>query len=241
MKFVFIIFSLMTLSACSLNQNIAIKGVDMHSFDQGKTSFVDLETIVSLGNLKLPNSNISIKNPEEQEIGEVSVQHLDDGTSRVALRVNYEEMMKVEPTIGKTLPNGSDLSTILGNKTPLIGINILKNSRVYVGGNINGTLYAGVALNLPAFDHILSQMPMPLNQFRPVWFSKEVMGNTGIFSSPQKGQNGIAIFAKKTNPSKNEQISFNLDSTAEKIKKLDSVSLVRLNYLFNKHAILSIK
>ena len=241
MKYVFTIFLLLFLSACNLNQNIAIRGVDLHSHDINGATYVDLETIVSLGNLKLPNSIIPIKNSEQHELGEVSVQHLDDGTSRVAISINYDEASKIDSGLGKTLPNGREIPTLLENETPLIGIPISDHSRVYIGGNPQGILYSGIALNVPAFDHILTSVPVPLNLFIPFPFSEEVMGIAGIYSGPQNGENGLAIFAKKAQQTNITQKINPRGPSPKELKKMDKITLFRLNYLFSKHATLRIK
>lgn len=241
MKFVFLGFSFLFLSACNLNQNISIRGVDLHSHRSDGSTFVEMESIISLGNLNLPNSQFMIKNPNQREIGEVSIQQLDDGTNRIAVSLNYDEAEKMESTLGQTLPNGREIPSILGSKTSLTGIQILENSRIYLGGSPNDSLYAGIALNIPAFDHILSQISSPLNLFMPFNFSDAITASAGIYSSPHNQQNGIAIFAKMSqNPvsvAQNDQLQF---KTAE-FKKVDRITRFRLDYLFNKHATLRIK
>jgi hypothetical protein len=239
MKYLVFTLSLLSLSACNLNQNIAIRGLDLSSTDSSGATYVNLEAIVSLGSLKLPNTNSPIHSVN-QDIGNVSIENLADGTSRVAVTVNYDEAMKADPTLGKTLPNSRDIPALLANDTSLIGIPILQNSRVYVGGNPRGKLYAGIALNVPAFDHILSQIPLPLNLFLPFPFSNEIFGVAGIYSSKQVGQNGLAIFAKYSAPTSSTLASPSAVQATE-IEKVDNITLIRLNYLFTKHAILRIK
>jgi hypothetical protein len=238
MKFVFLSVLFLSLSACNFNQNIAIRGVDLHTHTLNGDTYVDLETILSLGNLQLADSNVAIKSSEQREIGETSIEQLDDGTSRVAVSINFDEANKLDSKLGKTLPNGREIPTLLGNENSLIDIPIFEHSHVYVGGKTNGNLYAGIALNIPAFDHILNKLNSPLNLFIPFPFSEEVLGVAGICSSPQSGQNGLAIFAKKSHALK----SGNETSPAlEEISKVDNITLFRLNYLFNKHATLRIK
>jgi len=240
MKSVVLSLFLLSLSACNLNQNIAIRGLDLSTSDSAGATYVNLEAIVSLGSLKLPSTNSAINNGNQQ-IGEIAIQTLADGTSRVAVSVNYDEAMKMDPALGKTLPNSRDIPALLSNDTSLIGIPVLQNSRVYIGGNPKGNLYAGIALNVPAFDHILSQIPASLNLFLPFPFSSEIYGVAGIYSSPQVGQNGLAIFARYSAPSSSSIASLQSSSHPTEIEKLDNITLIRLNYLFSKHAILRIK
>lgn len=241
MKFVLLSFFLLILSACNLNQNIAIRGVDLHTHKVDGNTVVDLESIVSLGNLKLPNSKIPIKNPEQRDIGEVIIQQLDDGTNRIALSINYNESEKVNSELGKTLPNGREIPTTLGNEITLNGISILENSRIYIGGNPNESIYAGIALNVPAFDHILTKITSPLNLFMSFPFSEEIMGVAGIYSSHENKQNGLAIFAKTSQSGEDHvNLKHSLVNSSE-MKKIDRITLFRLNYLFSKHATLRIK
>lgn len=239
MKYLSLCLFLLSLSACNLNQNIAIRGLDLSSSDSNGATYVNLEAIISLGNLKLPNTNSPINNGSE--IGNVSIENLADGTSRVAVTVNYDEAMKMDPTLGKTLPNNRDIPAFLANDTSMIGIPVLQNSRVYVGGNPKGKLYAGIALNVPAFDHILSQMPLALNLFLSFPFSSEIFGVAGIYSSKQVGQNGLAIFARYTAPATISSPASQSTTLPTEIEKVDNITLIRLNYLFTKHAILRIK
>lgn len=241
MKFVLLSALLLSLCACNFNQNFSIRGVDLHTHSLSGNTFVDLETILSLGNLQLANTTVAIKNSEQHEIGEVSIQQLDDGTNRVAFSINFDEANQLNSESGKSLPNGRDIPSNLGNDFASFDIPILEHSHVYVGGRTNGNYYAGIALNIPAFDHILYKIKSPLNLLIPFPFSEEVMGVAGIYSSPQVGQNGLAIFVKKSLSAKSGHESVEFLSSPEELNKLDSLSLFRLNYLFNKHATLRVK
>ena len=245
MKYVLLgvlLFSFTT--GCNLNQNVAIRGVDLHTHEAAGDTYIDLEAIVSLGNLKLPNTDSSITDPKQHVMGDFVIQHLDDGTSRIAISVNYNEASKIDNSLGKTLPNTRNTPTQLGNEIQMVGIPVLQNSRLYVGGDPQNTFYAGFALDVPVFDHILSQIPTPLNMFMLFPFSTEVFGVGGIYTSPQVGQNGFAVFAKKTQPNLSPSTvlaSQQSGSDLDELKKMDSITLFRLNYLMSKHAVLRIK
>lgn len=238
MKFVFLSVFITFLSACNLNQNVSIRGVDLHTHEQDGNTMVDLEAIVSLGNLKLPNTNFPIQSNDKQDIGEGSIQQLDDGTSRIAFSLNYNEADKLDLETGKTLPNHREIPALLASDEAFYGIQVLQNSRVYIGGNPKETLYAGVVLNVPAFDHIIAAVPEPLNLFMTFPFSSEVSGVAGIYSSPRSGENGLAVFAKKSQQDSNILASA---GTPTESQKLDRLTLFRLNYLFGRHATVRIK
>ena len=82
----------------------------------------------------------------------------------------------------------------------MIGIPILDHSRIYIGGDINKTLFVGAAIAVSSFDNLLSQIPFPLNIFYGFPFSNQVSGYAGLFTGTQAGQNGVGIFVKKTLP-----------------------------------------
>ena len=96
MKYVLLSFLLLSISACNLDQNVAIRGLDLHTHEANDLTYVDLEAIVSIGNLKLSNTTSPIQNAEHKEIGDISVQHLDDGSSRISVTVLYDEAMKMD-------------------------------------------------------------------------------------------------------------------------------------------------
>ncbi len=239
MKSICFSFCILFVSACNFNQDLSIRGVDLHTHEEEGSTYVNLETIVSLGNLKLPNSTIPIQNLEQRKIGETTVQHLEDGTSRIAVSINYEEVNKMDTELGKTLPNGREVPSLLENNPSVVGIPVLQNSRIYISSHQKDDLYAGIALNIPAFDHILTRMSAPLNLLMPFPFSEEVMGTAGIYSGPQNGQNGLAIFVKKSQSIKNAPSLF--PSIPNEIKKMNRITRLRVSYLFSKHAVLRIK
>lgn len=238
MKLVFLGLALLTLTACDLKQNVAVRGIDIHTRESEGVTIIDFEAIVSMGNLKLPNYSALINNPQSKKIGEMNTERLEDGTSRVSISVNYNEVVKNDSGLGKTLPNHREVPPLIGNLSPLSAVSVLENSRVYVGIDPSNTVYAGVALNVPAFDRILSQVPVPLNIFMNFPFSTEVFGAGGLYSSPKVGQNGLGVFAKKSRGTVFTQLA---SLTSNETNKIDPITLFRLNHLIKKHATISIK
>jgi hypothetical protein len=242
-----------SLAACGPTEKLTLKGVDISTTQVGETTYVNMEAIVMMGNLQFPNVEVPVMNPATlQSFGQMALQHLSDGSNRITVMIDYTEATKLDPTLGKTLPNGREIPTILGVKNAaLVGIPALEQSRIYVGGELKKDLFVGAAVAIPAFDNILSNVPIPLNIFFNFPFSAEVTGVGGLFTGPLKGQNGVAIFVKKSAPTATET-SFRVlasvkgetttvETPVNEIQKIDRITLFRLNRLLNKHAIVKVK
>jgi hypothetical protein len=243
-----------SLVACGPTANLELKGIDLSTSRVDEKVYVSMEAIVVMGNLKFPNMEMPVTHPNTlQPIGQMTLQHLDDGSNRVVVKVDYEQAMRLDPTLGRTLPNGREIPISLGaENAALIGIRAIEQSRIYVGGDLKKDTFMGVAVAIPAFDNVLNSVPIPLNIFYRFPFSDEVSGVAGLFTGPTKGQNGIAIFAHRavSAPASTPQILTNVSTQAKdetaliatnEIQKLNRVTLFRLNRLFNKKAIVKVK
>ena|GEM_PF-3279359 len=230
------------LTACGPAPDLSLKGVDVSTSQVGADTDVSLEAIVSLGSLQFPDVEFPVVNPKTFEpLGELDLQHLSDGTNRISISVDYSQATQLDPSLGKTLPNGREIPLALGAQdATLVGIPALENSRIYVGGDLKSDLFVGVAIAISAFDSALNQVPLPLNIFFSQPFSSELTGIAGLFTGTEKGQNGIAVFAKRSAPQAQQEESTQVASDNE-LEKLDSVTMFRLNRLFHKRATLRIK
>lgn len=258
MKFNLCIFStLLFLSACSPNGKLSLKGVDVGTSTVGSDTYVNMEAIIVMGNLKLPNIEVPILNPSNlHSLGQMALQHLDDGSNRILVSIDYDEATRLDPALGKSLPNQRELPSQLGiGKTTIVGIPILDQSRVYVGGDLKKDLFIGAAIAIPALDSVLNQVPVPLNIFFNFPFSTQVLGEAGIFTGTQKGQNGLAVFVKRTAPTPADSkvsamrslASVSIEDTTslptggEELKKMNTITLFKLDRLLNKHATVRVK
>ncbi len=256
------IVAVSSLSACGSNQNLAIKGVDVSTSQINSDTYVNMEAIILMGSLSFPNLQVPVLNPQTlQPIGQLTLQHLNDNSNSLSVSIDYSQVAKLNPALGQTLPNGREIPILLGaQNAALAAIPILTGSKIYLGGDLNKDLFIGAAIAIPAFDSIMTKVPIPLNIFFNFPFSTEITGVGGLFSGPSAGQNGVAVFVKRSAPTTSTptpptaltglrpQATAPVMSVAEQatnknneINKVDTVTLFRLNRLFNKHATLKIK
>ena len=246
----------LTATACSPAGNLSVKGVDLNTSQVGNATYLNMEAIVMMGNLKFPNVEVPIINPKTlQSFGQMSLQSLNDGTNRLTVSVDYEQATHLDPSLGTALPNQRELPLSLNiGKTTMVGIPVMQQSRIYIGGDSQSDLFIGAAISIPAFDTVLSQVPYPLNIFFNFPFSPEISSVAGLFSGPAKGQNGIAVFVKKAHltPSlhmlqksmarsaANVEVA-TIPQGGEELHHLNTMTLIRLDHLFNRHGTLKVK
>ncbi len=231
----------LSLSACGASQKVSVKNLDLSTSDVGGVTYLNMSAIVNLGNLQFPNIEVPILNPTRlsESFGQMSLQHLPDGNNQLTVAVNYQEATKLNPSLGGTLPNGRELPTSLGvGNAVLVGIPVINQSRVYVGGELNKDIFVGAAIAIPAFDSAFRSIPFPLNIFLPYTFSPQISGAGGLFSSTQAGGNGIAVFVKRSLLPTPAQPQPALPTEAAHV---NNAALQRLNTLFNKKATLRVK
>jgi len=242
LRAIFTAFSFLLLNACSDKGIVLLKGLDILESTGENSKFVEWESILTLGNLKLPDNTISVKSPLQESIGEVNFQKLADGTSRIAIKVDYLAAKKAYSSNSSELPNGLKLPFKSMNEDSIISIPILENSRLYLGLNKGGAILGGIALNIPALDQILSKTVKgnSINQTLNYDFST-IRGTAGIYSSDNNGKNGVFIFTQKV-PYLSELSVIRKPATAStETEKLNLLSMFRLRYLFSKNAVVRIK
>ena len=258
MRFFLTLFLTIGLTACDFGESISIKGIDLHELAINGAKQISFEAIVSLGDLKLPNSNSIIRSDHQNNLGELTTEQLDDGTSRLAATISMDKLEQLKPFSNSLLPNSREIPIQGGMNYQIHEISIFENSRIYVGGSDETELMIGLALNLPAFDHILAHNSQNLSIFEDFPLSASIFASAGIFTSPQSGKNGFAIFAKKvftadhstkaTDFKRSPASSFTdsikrspASSFTNDIKKLPRLSFFQLNYLFTKNVTLRVK
>jgi hypothetical protein len=235
-------FSFLLLSACSDKGIVLVKGLDILESNGQNSKIIEWESILTLGNLKLPDNTISVKSPLHESIGEVNFQRLADGTSRIAIKVDYLAAKKAFASTITELPNGLKIPITSMEENSIISIPILENSRLYLGLNKEGSTLGGIALNVPALDQILAKTVSGngLNQTLTYDFST-IRGTAGIYSSNKNGQNGMFIFTQKGSVLA-EHSTFRKPATVQGgLEKLNLISMFRLKYLFSKNAVIRIK
>jgi len=235
---VFTIISVFWLCSCSTKNSIRVQGIDLQ---QSESQLIELEGIVSLGSLMLPENVMTIKGPDQSELGEISFQKLKDGTNRIALKIDFASAKKHFPLKKPQLPNGHNLPTFPYDLS-VMEIPIFENSKLYLGAQSHGFTMTGFALNLPAFDRIFSKIKHSgIIESKSFHFSN-IHGSAGLYIANQKGQNGVYVFAGKTLGSDTQQLS--RSPSSENVfhqPQLSPLSRFRLKYLFSRNATLRIK
>jgi hypothetical protein len=255
-KFLCILFLIPVSLACSSSEHLQVKGMDMTTAEEDQHRIIEWEGIISFGNLRLPESNLPILGPDRIELGELTFQQLDDGTNRISIRLDQSQALENFQLKTPVLPNGSAISLNGSPLIPSIEIPLLQNSRLYVGTDSEGSTLTGIALNLPAFDRILSKFNHSSVVESVDFEFSNITGSVGIYGSGSSGSNGVFLFAQKSN----SQISFESDRSPASLEKafsrifkkpvisyskpssnLNLVSQFRLNYLLSRNATLRIK
>lgn len=190
----------LNLVACGSQQNLKVKGMDIGTTGTDTSTMAQMEAIVEIGDLKLPNLEVPVYHPRTQaNLGRLTLQSLSDGTNRISLAVNLTTVADVNPELGSTLPNNREIPLSLGApQNALLGIPVLEYSRVYIGGTLETDLFLGVGLAIPALDSAMRDSQLPLNIFFSYPFSNQLSSVAGLFSGTEKGQNGIAVFGKRS-------------------------------------------
>jgi hypothetical protein len=255
-KFLAILFLIPLSFACSSSDYLHVQGMDIVTSTEEQRSIIEWEGIVSLGNLRLPESVLPILSPDRTSLGELTFQKLDDGTDRISIKLDQSLAQKYFSIKSPTLPNGS---TIVINGKPAIQsleIPLLQNSRLYLGSDPNGQTFAGIAINLPAFDRILSRYAKAEVVDSVDFEFSSISGSVGIYGSNTPGFNGVFLLANKSNMlswSGTDRSPASLGKAFSRIFKkpvfassdsstsLNLVSQFRLNYLLSRNATVRIK
>ena len=227
------ILMLATLSACGPRQSLSLNSSDLSTSQVGTETYLNMDANVSVGSLKFPTVEVPVYNPtNSQLLGKLLLENLVDGTNHIFVSVDFTAAMRLDPLLGRTLPNQRELPTILGmdSTAAIIGIPVLNYGRIYLGTDAKKNLYMGAAIAVAEFDQILTQLPFPLNVFYGFPFTSQLTGYAGLFTGTQTGQNGIGIFMKKSEipvPLTNRFIT-----GGEELYKIDQATLIDLNQLF---------
>jgi hypothetical protein len=184
------------LSACSGSQ--FLKSMDLSVTQQNSDSFINLSTEVAMGNISLAQATITIKDPNDptKELGSIGMDTAADGNQTFTLSLDATTITKGDATLGSTLPNGRALPSAVGGT--MLGLSVLNDSRVYVGGDLKSTILVGFALTISAFDSL--SVIGNSNIFFAETFNTSLSGVAGIFSGTTAGTSGLAVFAKYTAP-----------------------------------------
>lgn len=189
----------MGLSACSSgDRQEFFHKLDVRVTEQGGQSYIQMSTTFELGNVSLAQVQVAVKDPvTQQPVGNVSFEQLPNTRGQLLLNINASLLAHADATLGTTLPNGRDVPVAL-NLEPgeSFGVPFMEASRIYLGGSLKGTVFAGVAFGIKGLDQVMDRLNTSANVFFTFRPSDKILGSGGIYASPNPSENGVAIFAK---------------------------------------------
>jgi hypothetical protein len=187
-----------SLSACS--NHSFLNAMDVAVTTQNNENYLDLSAEVDLGNVSLDQIQIPILDPRTQaNLGTIGFSTAPSGKQKITVGVNASAITRADSTLGMSLPNGRPLpGSIQSASGQLLGIPVLNQSRVYIGGDLKTQVVLGVALTLPGLDGVTRNIPVAANLFFQQAFNSQLTGVAGLYTSPGSSGSGIAVFARYT-------------------------------------------
>lgn len=190
----------LTLSACSGGRQQFFDNLDVRVYEQGGQSYIQMTTVFELGNVSLTQVDVAVKDPATQQpVGNVNFEQLPSTQGQLILNVNASLLAHADATLGTSLPNGRAIPLALDLEPgESFGVPFLEASRVYLGGSLKGTIFAGVALGIKGLDQVMHRLNTAANVFFSFRPTDNLLGVGGIYGSPNPNENGVAVFAKYT-------------------------------------------
>lgn len=190
----------LALSACSGGRQEFFNNLDLRVLEQNNQSFIQMTTQFELGNVSLTQATFTVKDPAtQQEVGTVSFEQLPTTQGQLILNVNASLLAHADASLGTSLPNGRSIPLAL-NLEPgeSFGVPVGENSRIYLGGSLKSTIFAGVAFGIKGLDQVMHRLNTAANVFFSYRPTDNLLGVGGIYGSPNATENGVAVFAKYT-------------------------------------------
>ncbi len=189
------------LNACGSSTTF-LNSVNVTTTTQNSESFVNLSAVVNLGSSALSSVSIPVVDPNSGvTLGQISMSTTPSNLEQITLSLNASALTSGSSTLGAVLPNGEALPLSLGAATgEVMGIPVLQQSRIYIGGDLKNNVIVGVALGIGALNGVAGNLPIAANIFFSNQFSTQVFGVAGIYASPVAGETGIAVFGKLNIP-----------------------------------------
>jgi hypothetical protein len=187
------------VSACSGNGQSFFKNLDIKVSERNNESYVTFTSKFELGNVSLDAATYTIKDPHNgnQPAGKIDFSQDAQGFGLIDMEVNATLLVHADPDLGLSLPNGRPLPLSLSiERGDSFGVPVGEHSRVYLGGSLQTTIFAGVALAVKGLDQVMDQLSNPANVFFLFRPTNTIMGAGGIYGSPNPNQNGVALFGK---------------------------------------------
>lgn len=184
-----------TLVSCGKSSTQFMKDIKVQTSTQNDDVYLSLEAKLNFGNMQVPQVSFPINNPKTgQNLGALDMGPLAGGQNYLKISANLSELTPLQASGGE-LPNGNSLPLIASNQ--VVGINIggSANIKLYVSF-VDGAYAIGVAVPIKAFDGIGGSVGA--TSIFPIFNIGGVVGSAGLFTSPNKGQNGFGVFVDLT-------------------------------------------
>ena len=171
-----------------------VSGAQFSTTEENGDLFGNLNVLLSTGGVLLPSFDLPILNPKNPGAiyGTISMRDALSAGTQLGISVNLSEISGLEGADGSLLPNGRAIPVFLGAGVRPLSVAVSGRSRVYFAFS-EGTAVIGTAIVIPEFDKIASYVGA-VDLFFPFQGENGVRGAAGLFSSPQSGQSGIAVF-----------------------------------------------
>jgi len=171
-----------------------VSGAQFSTTEENGDLFGNLNVLLSTGGVLLPSFDLPILNPRNPGAvyGTISMRDALSAGTQLGISVNLSEISGLEGADGSLLPNGRAIPVFLAPGVQPISVAVSGRSRVYFAIS-EGTAVIGTAIVIPEFDKIASYVGA-VDLFFPFQGENGVRGAAGLFSSPQSGQSGIAVF-----------------------------------------------
>jgi hypothetical protein len=190
-----LVLSSFAVTACG-KQVKFVKDVQVQTYLADQDVMARLNATLDTGKLQIPGITLPIINPKKPGVtyGTIGFAPALGGGSELRLDIDVTKAAGVEGMDGDRLPNGSPIPVGGLGDTPVIGLQVGANSKVYVAVG-PGVALLGVALSIPQFDVIGSKIPIPVNLFPTFQLANGIKGIAGIFTGSRPGTSGVALFA----------------------------------------------
>lgn len=176
-------------TSCGKSSFNPVKGLKVTTTTIDNEVHVQMSSDLDFGNILFPSLSIPIQDPHGNgTAGTVSLIPAIGGKTQLVVEVNASRLSNLQ-TGAVALPNGGLVPFIATNSA--VTVNLGNGAKLYIAAS--DSVYAlGVAIPISGLDSLGSGISLPINLFPTFTFDKAT-GAAGIFTSPNKGQNGFAF------------------------------------------------
>lgn len=187
---------LLNFTSCTEQQQTFVKDIQLRTHQVEEEAFVEVGTILDLGNVSLPSFETKIPHPKDfnDSVGKLFFAPTLDGRNEIRVDLNLSKVAKLPGGI-PTLPNGGSLPIGGIDRIDVIEIPVPKvHGTIYFAlDKIRAVAMIGFALNIPKADGIGTAIGE--GQLFPHFTIGKVKMFAGVYTSPDPGNTGIGIFS----------------------------------------------